>query len=346
MKYTFIFFLIFTLTSCYPKYYSHLNTYTQAPVNQNTENKYPDYSNLYYWAAHPEKKDPSDSIPIQLNNYKKENSVDVFFIHPTTFTNKNITDQTNAVIENDSINAKTDYGSILYQASAFNCDAKIYAPRYRQAYIGMYYTTDTLKAIKAFDTAYSDVKAAFEYYLKHYNNNRAIVIASHSQGTTHAKRLIKEFFDNKPLQNKLVMAYLVGMPIKEKEFDQIPVCSDSTKTGCFVTWRTYRKGIEIPKKSNDKIAVVNPLSWKYDEEYISSSLNYGGILFNFNKKVPNIADAQVHDNILWINKPQFFGSVFFNQTNYHVADYNFFYYNIREDIRRRIRYYNTIISKP
>jgi hypothetical protein len=341
MKYKYTLILFVFLSACYPKYYSHLKDYNQPPKTITT-----DYSNLYNWAAHPSKKDPSDSIPAILTNYKKENSVDVFFIHPTTFTDKKITHLTNASIENDSINAITDYGSILYQASAFNCDANIYAPRYRQAYIGMYYTTDTLKAIKAFDTAYSDVKAAFEYYLLHNNNNRPIVIASHSQGTTHAKRLIKEFFDNKPLQNKLVMAYLIGMPIKEKEFDQIPVCTDSTKTGCFVTWRTYRKGIEIPKKTNDKIAVVNPLSWKNDEEYVSSSMNYGGILFNYNKKITNISDAQVHDNILWINKPNFFGSAFFNQTNYHIADYNLFYYNIRNDIRRRIHYYNTINSKP
>jgi len=341
MKYKYTLILFVFLSACYPKYYSHLKDYNQPPKTIIT-----DYNNLYNWAAHPSKKDPSDSIPTILSNYKKENSVDVFFIHPTTFTDKKITHLTNASIENDSINAITDYGSILYQASAFNCDANIYAPRYRQAYIGMYYTTDTLKAIKAFDTAYSDVKAAFEYYLIHNNNNRPIVIASHSQGTTHAKRLIKEFFDGKPLQNKLVMAYLIGMPIKEKEFDQIPVCTDSTKTGCFVTWRTYRKGIEIPKKSNDKIAVVNPLSWKNDEEYVSSSMNYGGILFNYNKKISNITDAQVHDNVLWINKPNFFGSAFFNQTNYHIVDYNLFYYNIRTDIRRRIHYYNTINSKP
>ena len=211
MKYKYTLILFVFLSACYPKYYTHLKDYNQPPKTITT-----DYSNLYNWAAHPEKKDPSDSIPAILANYKTENSVDVFFIHPTTFTDKKITHLTNASIENDSISAITDYGSILYQASAFNSDANIYAPRYRQAYIGMYYTTDTLKAIKAFDTAYSDVKAAFEYYLKHYNNNRPIVIASHSQGTTHAKRLIKEFFDNKPLQNKLVMAYLVGMPIKEK----------------------------------------------------------------------------------------------------------------------------------
>lgn len=341
MKYKYTLILFVFLSACYPKYYTHLKDYNQPPKTITT-----DYSNLYNWAAHPEKKDPSDSIPTILANYKKENSVDVFFIHPTTFTDKKITHLTNASIENDSINAITDYGSILYQASAFNCDANIYAPRYRQAYIGMYYTTDTFKAINAFDTAYSDVKAAFEYYLLHNNNNRPIVIASHSQGSTHAKRLIKEFFDNKPLQNKLVMAYLIGMPILENEFSQIPVCTDSTKTGCFVTWRTYRKGIEIPKKSKDKIAVVNPLSWKNDEEYVSSSMNYGGILFNYNKKISNISDAQVHDNILWINKPHFFGSAFFNQTNYHIADYNLFYYNIRNDIRRRIHYYTTINSKP
>ena len=33
-------------------------------------------------------------------------------------------------------------------------------------------------------------KAAFQYYLEHYNNGRPFIIASHSQGTYHAKRLI------------------------------------------------------------------------------------------------------------------------------------------------------------
>ena len=59
---------------------------------------------------------------------------------------------------------------------------------------------DTSKAGKAFDFAYEDIKKSFEYYLQHYNNGRPIIIASHSQGTTHALRLLKEFFENKPLQ--------------------------------------------------------------------------------------------------------------------------------------------------
>jgi hypothetical protein len=44
------------------------------------------------------------------------------------------------------------------------------------------------------------VKTAFLYYLQHYNNGRPIIIASHSQGATHGKRLLKEFFDGKELQ--------------------------------------------------------------------------------------------------------------------------------------------------
>ncbi len=43
----------------------------------------------------------------------------------------------------------------------------------------------------AFEIAYADVKAAFEFYLKIYNNYRPIIIASHSQGTKHTGRLLK-----------------------------------------------------------------------------------------------------------------------------------------------------------
>jgi hypothetical protein len=46
----------------------------------------PDYSNLYYWAAHPGKWDYSDSIPSFLKNEVRDTSVDVFFLHPTTYT--------------------------------------------------------------------------------------------------------------------------------------------------------------------------------------------------------------------------------------------------------------------
>lgn len=105
--------------------------------------------------------------------------VDVFFLHPTTMTSREDTGW-NARIDNAGINAKTDYTSILYQASAFN-QCRIFAPRYRQAHIRSYYTTDKTAAQAAFDLAYYDIKESFIYYIEHYNQGRPIIIASHSQ---------------------------------------------------------------------------------------------------------------------------------------------------------------------
>lgn len=302
----------------------------------------PDYANLSYWAAHPWKWDPSDSVPFPLRNkYVKDSLADVFFLYPTSFTNI-VSADWNASIDDADLNAKTDYTSILYQASAFAEETRVFAPRYRQANLKAYFSKDTAKSEKAFDIAYQDIRTAFLYYLEHYNNGRPIIIASHSQGTTHAGRLLKEFFEDKPLQNKLVCAYLIGMPIPDHYFGKLTPCSDSTATGCFVGWRTYEKGYTDPiyiAKETFKSIVVNPLTWTIDQTYAPAPLNKGGVLKNFNKIIPGLVDAQVHENILWSSKPKFFGNVFLRLKNYHIADINFFYINISENVKTRIRVY-------
>ena len=227
------------LFSCSPKYQPYEGTQTFI-----SETGIPDYTKLEYWAAHPMKKDPSDSIPLPL--YKilpEEKMADVFFLHPTIFTDKEDEGQINAKIDDPYINKKTDYTSILYQASVFNESCNIYAPRYRQAHLQMYYTQDTLKAKAAFELAYQDIKSAFLIFLKTRNTEKPFIIASHSQGTTHAKRLLKEFVDGTDLSKKLVVAYILGIPVEKKYFDYLAPCKDSTGTGCIVSWRTYRQGL-------------------------------------------------------------------------------------------------------
>ncbi len=83
----------------------------------------------------------------------------------------------------------------------FNGSCRVFAPRYRQAHLKAFFMRSSNKSVEAFDTAYSDLKSAFEFYLLHYNKGRPIIIASHSQGTLHAIRLMKDFFANKPLKN-------------------------------------------------------------------------------------------------------------------------------------------------
>ena len=335
----FLFFLGLVLSSCSKTNYSTL------PVYQfKAKSGVPDYSNLDYWAAHPWKKDPSDSVPSPLQkNYQPDSVADVFFIHPTTLTDNN--DQRwNADIDDAKINAKTDYSSMLYQASVFNEHCRVFAPRYRQAHLKSFYIQDSVSE-PYFNLAYEDVRTAFLYYLKYLNKGRPIIIASHSQGTKHAARLMKEFFDGKELYKQLVCAYIVGLPVPKDYFTHIPVCKDSLSTGCFVSWRTFKSGYIDPAfvaKEKFEAAVVNPLVWTTDNNYSSPSYNKGGVLTHFNKIVPHVVSARIHQNVLWSCKPRIFGKIFIHKKNYHVGDINLFYMNIRENIASRIKVYSKL----
>ena len=325
--------LLASIISCSPSYRKFLPDYE-------FKNKVsvPDYSQLQYWAAHPYKHSTSDSIPEPLKSVSvRDSAVDVFFLHPTTFGNKKDSSW-NADINDPELNARTDYRTILYQASVFN-ECRIFAPRYRQAHIRSYFTTDSARAKAAFDLAYEDIRTAFQYYLDHFNQGRPIIIASHSQGSTHAQRLLKEFFENKPLHSRLVVAYVVGMVIPKEYFGQLKPCKDSLQTGCFVGWRSFKKGYEpeFVSKENGNSYVTNPLNWTDSREYAPKTLNQGAILTNFKEMTKGAADAQIHGDILWLHKPHFPGSIFYRTKNYHIGDINLFYVNIRENVQTRIR---------
>ena len=335
--YLFIFLWATALFSCTQK------TYLSKPIKEfKSENGIPDYSDLDFWASHPWKKDESDIAPSSLkNNTVNDSLADVFFIYPTTYTDIKMPTGWNANIDDQALNLRTQNTTILYQASVFNNHCRIFSPYYRQANLQAFYTNDKAVAAKAFEIAYLDIKNAFEYYLQHYNNGRPIIIASHSQGTLHAGRLLKEFFEGKPLQQKLVCAYIIGLPVFKNYFKELKPCIDSTSTGCFVSWRTFEEGYVAPfiKEEKESAYVTNPLTWKIDETFAPAKLNKGGILKNFNKVIPHLVHAQVHQNILWVNKPKFFGNIFLTMKNYHIADFNLFYMNIRENVETRIRSY-------
>lgn len=302
----------------------------------------PDYADLHFWAAHPNKKDPSDSVPFPLkSSYMADSTVDIFFVHPTTYTSTEKSFGNNADLEDAALNGKTDYSTILYQASIFNAAGRVFAPRYRQAHLSSYFpqnASDSAAALKAFELAYQDIKKAFEYYLAHENGGRPIVIASHSQGSTHAKRLLKEFFDNQPLQKKLVVAYVVGMVFDPAYLTHIPVCENPEQTGCVCAWRTYKNNFTPPFVTREKTSsiVTNPITWDSKIPHADRYQNKGGILLKFNKLVPAVADATVTEKILWAGKPHFFGNIFYTSKNFHVADMNLYYLSIRENVEKRI----------
>ena len=327
-----LFFLFLFLTSC-----KSVFVLPEGAFSVSTAPQAPDYSNDYFWAALPAKKDEADKTPKGLKDRQDQAEVDVFFLHPTIYTGEKGDDQWNGPVDDPGLNKRVDESTIRFQASLFNGAGRVYAPRYRQAHINAYYIEDQEMSKKVFDLAYRDIKRAFEFYLENYNQGRPIIIASHSQGTTHSRRLVKEFFDGTSLQDQFVAGYLVGIPVLKNEFDHIPVCQSPDETGCFVSWRTFETGHQPRGFTSDEIAVSNPLTWTAADSKVEKYENKGSVLRSFKKLHPQLCSAQIvpEKGILWTDKPKFFGSFLLKTSNYHIADFNFYYLNVRENARLR-----------
>ena len=327
-----IFLLVIGITSCGsgPK-----GTFEQQNVGEN-----PDYSLNENWAALPWTKDNADRTPLGLKDGQKEAIADVFYLHPTMYYGEKDFDQWNPTIDNKSVNKFVDDIPTLFQASAFNKAGRVFAPRYRQAHLDAYTHKDRVNAKKAFDLAYKDVSAAFAYYMSHHNNGRPFIIASHSQGTTHASRLIEEFIDGKPLEKRMVAAYLLGIPVNLDRYKSLKPCESEYDVSCLIGWRTFKKGAQpkvLDKEVGYRVLITNPLSWKTNTDYVGNENHKGKILFDFDVE-PEVKsqDAQIYKNILWTNKPQFKGSILYTTKNYHRGDVNLFYMNIRENAVTRV----------
>ena len=297
-----------------------------------------DYSRTENWAALPTMQDNADWTPKGLSNHQDSALVDVFYIHPTT----DVTGfKGNADINSKLINKQTDNFPIKFQASVFNESCKVYAPRYRQAVLNNFFKKDAESAKEAFDTAYKDVKTAFEYYLKNNNNGRPIIIAGHSQGSMHAQRLLQEFFDGKPLQKQLVEAYIIGFPTYETKFQFLKVSERADTFGGYISYSTFGQDSKIatvvPEYNN--AVSVNPLSWTTDKLFVAGNSQQGSLSKKSEEIIHTVFGARNANGILEIQKPQEGGFTPMVMKNYHLYDYSLFYTNIRENVKLRIQKY-------
>jgi Protein of unknown function (DUF3089) len=302
----------------------------------------PDYADSSNWAALPWVADAADLLPSDtMHDVQPTSRVDVFFIHPTIYNNGPDAGRGwNADLQARKLNREVDRTTIKYQASIFNGVGRIYAPRYRQAHLVSFFTKRRKKdADQALALAYADVKASFEYYLSNYNDGRPFIIAGHSQGALHAKQLLKEFVESKPLADQFIAAYIVGYPVAKDEFKILKPCERPEETGCFTTWRTYRRDFAMRKAVDTNVICTNPLSWKMDNTYVPKSENKGAVLRRFHTVFPQICDAEVYRGVLAVSKPKFPGSVFFVIKNYHPGDFNLFYFDVRANAKLRSEWY-------
>ena len=297
------------------------------------------YDDLNFWAAHPEKIDSADVSPEFFNFDKQKTSkADVFFVHPTTFvSSKNWNQLINLeIIKNEGrpIRYLQDW-SLRDQASAFNSCCKVYAPYYRQATLASFLSLNG-NGGKALDFAYQDVRDAFAFFLKNFNQDRPFIIAGHSQGSRHIIKLLNEEIIGSPLMKRLVVAYTIGYPS-----DPIPglsVCKYSKQVNCQISWNTEAVGTNGRKVDTDEIC-VNPLSWEDNNKMISKDKNLGSISFSESKKLSlNLVGAKCMSGKLLINSfdSEYFRYMPFGKGVYHHYDFSLFHMNIRENAIERV----------
>lgn len=293
----------------------------------------PDYSASKSWAVLPGKYPDFFDRFEKIENPKK---ADIFYIYPTLLIDKKLKDW-NANIWSPSIRKDIFQKALKYQVSAWLNVGDLYVPFYRQAHYRIFVDKYSQGGAPAWEIAYEDVKNAFQYYFKHYNKGKPIIIASHSQGSMHAKRLIKEFFDQKPLQGQLVVAYLIGTRILPDEFESIPPLQSPDAVGGFVSWNAYKMN-KLPKSYKDWFkggVTTNPISW--DLQTSSKLIDHKGILNEDLEVYPMSLRVKVTDGLLWTSVPKIPGRFLLSFIhNYHFADINLFWKDIGENAIHRV----------
>ena len=328
----------------------------------------PNYASLQCWALnselngdqeHGNAKGPIEHMPLPTGRAQKtippaltfDESADVFFIHPTLLLNG---PAWNADVNDDAMNAEVDQWPIRHQASAFSGAGRMFAPRYRQAHVRIFSLGDSLSWAAA-EVAYQDVNAAFQHYLQHWNHGRPIIIAGHSQGAFHGRRLLQEHFDGTPLASQLVAAYLPGMDMVASEFKAIPTCDVPDQTACLCTWMTYGEGF-IPnwllakqaKPNSEPLLIVHPVTWSKSQSVNELEAHLGVVRPSYRLSKPGAVKTWITpEHVLWMGAPELLGGRLFQRDNWHSGDINLFWLNIYVNAQHRTRqWHQKRFSKP
>lgn len=333
----------------------------------------PDYGDDHYWASLPDSKGLANLVPEGQQSTAGPAEVAVFYVHPTSYLSGK---RWNAPLFDDSWAWEMVDRMMATQASAFNACCDVYAPHYREATLWSFIGRDSEDGLRALELAYMDVARAFDEFIERFSDERPFIIASHSQGTAHALRLLSHKVNDTPLRQRLVGAYLIGyflpMDVFEQALTNLPPCESAVDTGCVIHWATYgddgepepgpphwyTDGWEYPDDKD--FLCINPLSWRRDEELAPATTHPGALwtppayslrniltnaptderITELPAVMPGWTWAQCRDGVLFV-EPQLdgpFASERDDETqNYHTRDYALFYQAIRENAVLRSR---------
>ena len=275
---------------------------------------------------------------------------DVFFVCPTVYGGSD--DLFNMPMEDKD--AKSDFlGAINMEKGIYDEESRFFAPYYRQASLSAYLLPEEEREA-ALSLAYSDVKAAFLYYLEYYNDGRPILLAGFSQGADQCIRLVKDCFAQEEIGDLLVACYAIGWRITPEEMQAYPhlrFAEGAEDTGVIIAFNSESESVTdslmIPEGT--RTLAINPLNWKTDGTPASREENLGACFTDYSgdivTEIPHLTGAYI-DPVRGALKvsdvsPEEYPPVLplFSEGVYHLYDYQFFYRNLQENVAARIDAY-------
>jgi hypothetical protein len=274
----------------------------------------PDYSKVTSWASLPKSKDNADLVTVGFTDKQPSAAVDVFFVHPTTWMDRR---NLNSPVPNAKAAELVDTMVLATETSVFNGSCNVYVPYYRQGSFASF-LGDKPDALKVFTIAYSDVDRAFTYFLEHHSKGRPFIVASHSQGSMHAARLLSRIDKDAGLRARMVVAYVPGYSLPVADFGTVytslRVCENPEQTGCVAAWDTYLEGATVRgdearwhwrgddlQKVIDKPRVcVNPVSWTAGGAKAGRAAHKGAVDAVHAGEEPSFFQSMTADGIIGI----------------------------------------------
>ena len=275
-----------------------------------------------------------------------DKTADVFFVTPTVYLG------TEDELSWDSYDEETKasfVGAINMEKGIYDDDARFFAPFYHQAALSAYYAPAESGAA-AFDTAYADVKEAFDHYMANWNGGRPLILAGFSQGAQMCIRLLEEYAGDPTVSKVLVACYAIGWRFTEEEqaqYPQVKFAQGERDTGVLIAFNSEAPDVSdslmIP--AGTRTLAINPLNWSTDGQIADKTCNLGACFTDYDGNIvtelPQLTGAYIDDvrGALKVTdvSPEEYPGVLFPDGIYHLYDYQFFYRNLEENVQERIR---------
>ncbi|MDR1049253.1 MAG: DUF3089 domain-containing protein, partial [Synergistaceae bacterium] len=204
-----------------------------------------------------------------------QKDADVFFLYPTSWRAA-YGEYPISAVDNAEMRQWADY-YLKTRASAFATAGNIYAPYYRQLDASFIVAQQPKDGIEFFSgVPLTDVTAAFEYYIEHYNKGKPFILVAHSQGSFALGALLITYMKDRPdIYGRMIAAYLIGMPIPQELYTLYPhlkPARSADDVGVIVSYNTRSPVVDGKNPfAYSKNVLINPISWATDDSYASSA---------------------------------------------------------------------------